>query len=217
MVIKAVIFDLDGTLLNTIEDLKESTNFALSAFGYPVKTVEEVNSFVGDGVSKLIERAIPNGKDNKDFEPCLQMFKFFYSQNMLNQTKPYEGINELLETLKAKGIKTAVVSNKFDSAVKELTKKYFDGLISVSIGENEKEGIKKKPAPDMVLKALKELDVQPSDAVYAGDSNTDILTAQNTGIPCISVSWGFRTKEFLLENGAKTIIDYPSELLNCLS
>ena len=217
MVIKAVIFDLDGTLLNTIEDLKESTNFALSAFGYPIKTVEEVNSFVGDGVSKLIERAIPNGKDNKDFEPCLQMFKFFYSQNMLNQTKPYDGITELLETLKAKGIKTAVVSNKFDSAVKELTKKYFDGLISVSIGENEKEGIKKKPAPDMVLKALKELDVQPSDAVYAGDSNTDILTAQNTGIPCISVSWGFRTKEFLLENGAKTIIDYPSELLNCLS
>lgn len=217
MVIKAVIFDLDGTLLNTIEDLKESTNFALSAFGYPIKTVEEVNSFVGDGVSKLIERAIPNGKDNKDFEPCLQMFKFFYSQNMLNQTKPYDGITELLETLKAKGIKTAVVSNKFDSAVKELTKKYFDGLISVSIGENEKEGIKKKPAPDMVLKALKELDVQPSDAVYAGDSNTDILTAQNTGIPCISVSWGFRTKEFLLENGAKTIIDYPSELLKFLS
>ena len=217
MTVKAVIFDLDGTLLNTIDDLKESTNFALSAFGYPTKTKEEVNSFVGDGVAKLIERAIPNGKDNKDFEPCLQMFKFFYSQNMLNQTKPYEGIIELLEDLKSKGIKTAVVSNKFDSAVKELTKKYFDGLISVSIGENEKEGIKKKPAPDMVLKAIQELGVQTSDTVYVGDSNTDILTAQNTGIPCISVSWGFRTTEFLLKNGAKTIIDYPSELLKLLS
>lgn len=216
MTINAVIFDLDGTLLNTIEDLTESTNFALSAFGFPVKTVSEVNSYVGNGVAKLIERAIPGGKNNKDFEPCLKMFKYHYSNNMQNLTKPYKGIAELLKSLKERGIKTAVVSNKFDSAVRELTEKYFSGLIDISIGENEGEGIKKKPAPDMVLKAIDELKTDKNSVLYIGDSDTDILTAENTGIPCVSVSWGFRTKEFLKQNGASTIIDTPSELLKLL-
>lgn len=216
MIINAVIFDLDGTLLNTLEDLTESTNFALSAFGYSIKTVSEVNSYVGNGVAKLIERAIPEGKNNKDFEPCLNMFKYHYSNNMQNLTKPYEGIVELLKSLKERGIKTAVVSNKFDAAVKGLTEKYFKGLIDISIGENEAEGISKKPAPDMVIKAIEELKTDRASVIYVGDSDTDILTAKNTGISCVSVSWGFRTKEFLKQNGASTIIDTPSELLNLL-
>lgn len=216
MVIKAVIFDLDGTLLNTLEDLTESTNFALSAFGYPTRTIEEINSFVGNGVLKLIERALPNGDDNPDFYVCLKTFKDHYKHNMQNKTKPYEGIIDLLKKLKSKGIKTAIVSNKFDAAVKGLTEKYFKGLIDISAGENEAEGISKKPAPDMVLKVIDELKADKNSVVYIGDSDTDILTAKNSQIPCISVSWGFRTKEFLKQNGASTIIDTPSELLNLL-
>ena len=216
MTIKAVIFDLDGTLLNTLEDLTDSTNYALSCFGYPTRTIEEISSFVGNGVVKLIERAIPNGDDNPDFYVCLKTFKDHYKNNMQNKTKSYTGITELLKKLKAKGIKTAVVSNKFDAAVKGLTEKYFKGLIDISIGENEAEGISKKPAPDMVLKAIEELKTDRASVIYVGDSDTDILTAQNTQIPCVSVSWGFRTKEFLKQNGASTIIDTPSELLNLL-
>ena len=214
---KAVIFDLDGTLLNTLDDLADSTNYALSKFGYPTRTIEEVRQFVGNGVAKLIERAIPEGKNNPNFEKCLSIFKENYAQNMYNKTAPYNGIIEMLSNLKSKGIKIAVVSNKFDLAVKELCKKYFEGFIDFAAGENEAQEIKKKPAPDTVISVLNEFNFAPEDAVYVGDSDVDIMTAKNSKMPCISVTWGFRDKKFLLENGATILINAPSEIYNHLA
>lgn len=214
---KAVIFDLDGTLLNTLDDLADSTNYALSRFGYPTRTIEEVRQFVGNGVAKLIERAIPEGKNNPNFEKCLAIFKENYAQNMYNKTAPYNGIIEMLSNLKSKGIKIAVVSNKFDLAVKELCKKYFEGFIDFAAGENEAQGIKKKPAPDTVISVLNEFNFAPEDAVYVGDSDVDIMTAKNSKMPCISVTWGFRDEKFLLENGATILINAPSEIYNHLA
>lgn len=214
---KAVIFDLDGTLLNTLDDLADSTNYALSKFGYPTRTIEEVRQFVGNGVAKLIERAIPEGENNSNFEKCLSIFKENYAQNMYNKTAPYNGIIEMLSNLKSKGIKIAVVSNKFDLAVKELCKKYFEGFIDFAAGENEAQGIKKKPAPDTVISVLNEFNFAPEDAVYVGDSDVDIMTAKNSKMPCISVTWGFRDEKFLLENGATILINAPSEIYNHLA
>lgn len=214
---KTVIFDLDGTLLNTLDDLADSTNYALSRFGYPTRTIEEVRQFVGNGVAKLIERAIPEGKNNPNFEKCLAIFKENYAQNMYNKTAPYNGIIEMLSNLKSKGIKIAVVSNKFDLAVKELCKKYFEGFIDFAAGENEAQGIKKKPAPDTVISVLNKFNFAPEDAVYVGDSDVDIMTAKNSKMPCISVTWGFRDEKFLLENGATILINAPSEIYNHLT
>lgn len=214
---KIVIFDLDGTLLNTLDDLADSTNYALSKFGYPTRTIEEVRQFVGNGVAKLIERAIPDGKNNSNFEKCLSIFKENYAQNMYNKTAPYNGIIEMLSNLKSKGIKIAVVSNKFDLAVKELCKKYFEGFIDFAAGENEAQGIRKKPAPDTVISVLNEFNFAPEDAVYVGDSDVDIMTAKNSQMPCISVTWGFRDEKFLLENGATILINAPSEIYNHLT
>lgn len=214
---KAVIFDLDGTLLNTLDDLADSTNYALSRFGYPTRTIDEVRQFVGNGVAKLIERAISEGKNNPNFEKCLAIFKENYAQNMYNKTAPYNGIIEMLSNLKSKGIKIAVVSNKFDLAVKELCKKYFEGFIDFAAGENEAQGIRKKPAPDTVISVLNEFNFAPEDAVYVGDSDVDIMTAKNSKMPCISVTWGFRDEKFLLENGATILINAPSEIYNHLT
>lgn len=214
---KTVIFDLDGTLLNTLDDLADSTNYALSKFGYPTRTIDEVRQFVGNGVAKLIERAIPEGKNNPNFEKCLAIFKENYAQNMYNKTAPYNGIIEMLSNLKSKGIKIAVVSNKFDLAVKELCKKYFEGFIDFAAGENEAQGIRKKPAPDTVISVLNEFNFAPEDAVYVGDSDVDIMTAKNSKMPCISVTWGFRDEKFLLENGATILINAPSEIYNHLA
>lgn len=214
---KIVIFDLDGTLLNTLDDLADSTNYALSKFGYPTRTIEEVRQFVGNGVAKLIERAIPDGKNNSNFEKCLNIFKENYAQNMYNKTAPYNGIIEMLSNLKSKGIKIAVVSNKFDLAVKELCKKYFEGFIDFAAGENEALGINKKPAPDTVLSVLRKFSFSPEDAVYVGDSDVDIMTAKNSKMPCISVTWGFRDEKFLLKSGATILINTPSEIYNHLA
>ena len=214
--IKSVIFDLDGTLLNTLEDLTDSTNFALHSLNFPTRTINEVRNFVGNGVAKLIERAIPNGRSNDKFEECLEIFKQNYAQNMNNKTAPYEGIIPLLQTLKSKNYKIAVVSNKFDAAVKGLCERYFPNLIDIAIGENEKLGIKKKPAPDTVNQVLKNFNISPDEAVYVGDSEVDIMTAQNSGMKCISVLWGFKDKEFLLKNNAQIIVNSPDEIITIL-
>ncbi|MGN0031905.1 MAG: HAD family hydrolase [Candidatus Gastranaerophilaceae bacterium] len=213
---KIIIFDLDGTLLNTLEDLKDSTNYALEQFQYPQRNLDEIRNFVGNGVKLLIERAIPQGIENPNFEKCLQTFKEHYSKNMYNKTAPYPEIINMLKKLKEKNYKIAVVSNKFDAAVKELCKKYFKDLIDIAIGENEAAGINKKPAPDTVFKAIFELNGTVSKSVYVGDSDVDIQTAKNSFMPCISVSWGFRDKEFLIKNGAKIIIDKPNEIFDVL-
>ena len=213
---KVIIFDLDGTLLNTLDDLTDSTNYALSKLNYPTRTINEIKSFVGNGVAKLIERAIPNGKSNKDYEKCLAIFKEHYSINKYNKTAPYNNIINLLIELKNRNYKIAVVSNKFDLAVKELCEKYFPNLIDIAIGENEANGIKKKPAPDTVKLVLEKLNLNHNEAIYIGDSDVDILTAQNSNMPCISVSWGFRDREFLIKNDAQIIIDEPKEIIDYL-
>jgi len=212
MKINTIIFDLDGTLLYTLEDLADSTNFALLKFGYKARTLKEIKDFVGHGIKKLIELSVPNGLENENFVNCLETFKENYSQNMFNKTKPYNGIIEMLTTLKRNNYKIGVVSNKYDSAVKELCNKYFEGLIDIAIGENA--DVKKKPAPDSVLKALKELKSSNNSSVYVGDSEVDIQTAKNSNLPCISVTWGFKNKEFLFQNGAITVIDTPSEIFD---
>lgn len=210
---KIFIFDMDGTLLNTLEDLMISTNYALSQFDYPTHTIEEIRFFVGNGVAKLIERAIPDGLNNSNYEKCLEIFKKHYAKNMYNHTSAYVGIPELLKKLKDKGVKTAVVSNKFDLAVKELSNKYFGDLIDIAIGENEQAGIKKKPAPDTVFEVLNLMNLKSEDAIYIGDSDVDIMTAKNSNMPCISVTWGFRDREFLIKNDATIIVDKPEEIL----
>ena len=211
--IHCVIFDLDGTLLNTLDDLCDSTNYALKQFGYPERTLDEVRHFVGNGVKKLIERAIPDGINNPDFEECLRVFKEHYAANMYNKTAPYNGVPEMLKELRLKGIHTAVVSNKFDAAVKELCKKFFGDFVQVAIGENEEKGVRKKPAPDSVFKAMNELKVSIEEVIYVGDSETDVQTAKNAEIDCIGCTWGFRSKDILKHEGAKYIIDSPQEIL----
>ena len=209
----AYIFDLDGTLLDTLDDLAASVNYALRTHGMPEHTNDDVRRFVGNGVRKLMERAIPDGASNPDFEATFATFRQHYMTHSLDTTKPYDGIPETLEALKAKGCHLAVVSNKMMAATQELCRHFFPDTIEVAIGENEAEGIRKKPAPDTVIAALRQLGVGQEGAVYVGDSDVDIETARNSGLPCISVLWGFRDRDFLLQHGAETFISNPSELL----
>ena len=206
-----VIFDLDGTLLDTLQDLADATNYALRKQGMPERTIEEVRQFVGNGVRLLMIRAIPGGEENPLFEETFALFKSYYGEHCNDHTRPYEGIMELLATLREKGYAVAIVSNKIDFAVKELSKLYFQGIVPVAIGE--KEGIRRKPAPDTVFEALKELDRTKEEAVYVGDSDVDIETAQNAGMPCISVLWGFRDKAFLETHGASHSAAKAEEIL----
>ena len=207
------IFDLDGTLLNTLTDLAASVNYALRTHGMPEHSIDDVRRFVGNGVRKLMERAIPNGEANPDFEATFATFREHYMHHSLDTTRPYPGIPEALAELKAKGCRLAVVSNKMMAATVELCRHFFPDNIEVAIGEHEAEGIRKKPAPDTVFAALRELGVDKSGAVYVGDSDVDVQTAANSGLPCISVLWGFRNRDFLIQHGAKTFISAPSELL----
>ena len=196
-----VIFDLDGTLLDTLQDLADAVNYALRKEGMPERTIDEVRRFVGNGVRLLMIRAVPGGESNPLFEETFAQFKEYYGEHCNDNTKPYDGMIELLETLKSKGYSVAIVSNKIDFAVKELSVLYFNGIVPVAIGE--KEGVRRKPAPDTVREALKELGRTAEEAVYVGDSDVDIETAKNADMPCISVLWGFRDLEFLEEHGAK--------------
>ncbi len=210
---KAVIFDLDGTLLDTLCDLCDSTNAALRAVGYPERTIDEVRRFVGNGIGLLIERALPGGRENPDYEKVLDAFKADYAKNCLNKTKPYDGVNELISVIKKRGIKTAVVSNKIDFAVKDLAKNFFPEL-DYALGETE--GIRRKPAPDMMIRTCDFLGVKREDSLFVGDSDVDIETAKNAGTDCVSVTWGFRDREFLIEHGASHFADKPSDILDYL-
>ncbi len=207
------IFDLDGTLLDTLGDLAASVNHALRTHGLPEHSIDDVRRFVGNGVRKLMERAVPDGAANPLFDETFATFRQYYMAHSLDTTRPYEGIPETLEALKARGCHLAVVSNKMMAATQELCYHFFPSTIEVAIGEDEAAGIRRKPAPDTVFAALKALGVGKENAVYVGDSDVDIQTARNAGIPCISVLWGFRDRDFLLQNGAETFISTPSELL----
>jgi len=207
------VFDLDGTLLDTLGDLAASTNYALRTHGMPEHSLDDVRRLVGNGVRVLMERAVPQGAENPQFEAAFQTFRTHYMQHSLDTTKPYDGILETLEALKAEGCRLAVVSNKMMAATQELCRHFFRDTIEVAIGEHEAQGIRKKPAPDTVNEAFRQLGVGKERAVYVGDSDVDILTARNSGLPCISVLWGFRDRDFLIQHGAETFISAPSELL----
>lgn len=217
------IFDLDGTLLDTLNDLAAAVNYALRMYGLPEHSIDDVRRFVGNGVRKLMERAVPDGADNPLFDEVFATFRSYYVAHAQDTTRPYEGIPETLTALKARGCKIAVVSNKMRKATEELCRHFFPDTIDVAIGEDEAAGIRRKPAPDTVFAALDTLDSlgnprislgsPRTSAVYVGDSDVDIETARNAGIPCISVLWGFRDKDFLLQHGAKTLISAPQDLL----
>lgn len=206
------IFDLDGTLLSTLGDLAASCNYALRTNGMPERTIDEVRVFVGNGVKKLMERAVPNGEDNPAFEKTYSDFRKHYMEHNLDTTKPYDGVMDLLKELNSRGKKVAVVSNKFYAATKELCRHFFGNLVQVAIGE--REDIRKKPAPDTVIEAMRQLGVTTEGTVYIGDSDVDIETARNSGMPCISVLWGFRDRDFLLQHGATTLVDTPTDILS---
>ena len=206
-----IIFDLDGTLLDTLEDLADAVNHALSQMQMPQRTLDEVRQFVGNGVAKLIQRAVPAGTSPEQTAQALEIFKAYYDLHKEDKTAPYAGINELLSVLHQRGYKLAVVSNKFDRAVKDLMPRYFPGLIHAAAGEDEEHGVPKKPDPTMVHRVMEELGAQK--AVYVGDSEVDMETARNSGLPCISVTWGFRARDFLLANGATVLADTPAEIL----
>lgn len=212
--IRAIIFDLDGTLLNTLEDLKNSVNVTLRAFNFPERTLEEVRQFVGNGVARLMELAVPYPLNQEKSKEILDYFKTEYAKNCNNHTAPYEGIIELLHELTSRGYLLSIVSNKFDAAVKELNQLYFSTYIKIAIGQ--REGVRKKPYPDTVNLALEELGCHPEECLYVGDSEVDIETAKNAGLRMLSVDWGFRTRDELLQHGASRMISHPKEMLSFL-
>lgn len=211
---KAVVFDLDGTLLDTLEDLAAATNWALRHNSMPERTLDEVRQFVGNGVRKLMARAVPDGEANPRFEQTFADFKSYYVVHCQERTRLYDGIAEMLQALKARGLLLAIVSNKLQAGVDELYERYFLDTVSVAVGE--RPGMQRKPAPDMVQLALRELGVTAAEAVYVGDSDVDLQTATNSGLPCISVLWGFRDRDFLLAHGATQFAATPAEVVDLL-
>ena len=209
-----VIFDLDGTILDTLEDLYLSVNHALRKNALPERTMEEVRCFVGNGIRKLIERAVPEGSVEALIDQVHADFTEYYEVHCADHTKPYEGIPELIRSLRAAGLKTAVVSNKADYAVQSLCSQYFPGLFDAVTGE--REGVRRKPAPDSVNFVLNQLKVKCEQSVYIGDSDVDILTAKNASMPCRSVDWGFRSAAFLIRHGAGQIFSKPDEVAEYL-
>lgn len=207
---KAIIFDLDGTLLDTLADLAEGTNYALRVNGFPERTIDEIRRFVGNGARKLIERAVPDGQIEAALEKVRQDFDIYYKVHCKDHTGPYPGIMEMLQELVQQGYSLGVVSNKPDFAVQELIPEYFPGIFTSVSGE--RQGVAKKPAPDLIREAMKNLQADSSNAVYVGDSEVDLEAAANAGIPCISVAWGFKGRRFLEEQHAGTIIEVPAEV-----
>lgn len=212
--IGTVIFDLDGTLLDTLGDLTDSVNVALEKYGFPTRTMEEVRGFVGNGLRNLMIRSMGGGEQHPLFEEMFVFFKEYYRAHCNVKTAPYEGVMELMRELKRRGVKMAIVSNKFDAGVKALNEKFFSEFTEIAIGE--REGIRRKPAPDSVKEVLRLLHVKKEHAIYVGDSDVDIETAENAGVRCAAVSWGFRDKNFLKKHGASVIIDEPLELIEIL-
>lgn len=209
-----IIFDLDGTILNTLEDLTDSLNVILVENGYPQRTQSEVRGFVGNGIRLLIKRATPEGLPETTLDRLHQDFIQYYQLHCMDRTGPYEGIPELLREVRKRGFRTAVVSNKADSAVKILCDRYFNGLFDMVVGE--RKGISRKPAPDSVNEILSTLQISRERAVYIGDSDVDIATARNAGMDEIIVTWGFKDLDFLREMGAKCMVSEPKEILDLI-
>ena len=205
----AILFDLDGTLLNTLEDLADATNATLAHFGYPLRTLEEIRRFVGNGAKNQITLSLPAGTDPEQIDRVLAWYKTYYAAHSQIKTRPYDGVLAALEAVR-KEFPVAIVSNKPDNAVKILCGRFFGDTYALG----ESDACPRKPAPDMVYRALKAIGAD--GCIYVGDSEVDVLTAQNAGVPCLSVLWGFRDKDILVETGAKHFCDDPAELLSCL-
>lgn len=212
--ITTIVFDMDGTVLNTLEDLTVSMNYVLSKFGMPEHKLEEYRLFFGNGVGEALRLSLPEGTSEDIIDEMLPVFKEHYDAHCLDKTGPYDGILDVMRELKLRGYKTAIVSNKIDSAVKELHQRFFGDSVDIAIGEQP--GINRKPAPDMVNLALKELGSSKEESVYIGDSEVDFMTAENSGLPCISVLWGFRDKDFLIEQGAYCFAEKPQDIIDIL-
>ncbi|MBR4832087.1 MAG: HAD family hydrolase [Butyrivibrio sp.] len=212
--ITTIIFDMDGTVLNTLTDLTVSMNHVMSRFGFTTHTEDEYRRAFGNGVKHALRVTVPEGTTDETVDKMFPLFKEHYDAHCLDKTGPYDGILPLMKELKKRGYKMAIVSNKIDSAVKELNRKFFSEEIEVAIGE--KDGIRRKPAPDTVFEALKELKSTQEEAVYVGDSEVDFETAKNSGLPCISVLWGFRDEEYLRTVGADIFVKEPAEILDVI-
>lgn len=211
---KAVIFDLDGTLIDSLCDLWMSTNHALMQCGFPLRTRDEVCSFVGNGVGELIHKAVPRGTDAEQEARCLDCFRAHYVEHCRDHTGLYEGVEPMLATLRARGLRTAIVSNKLQAGVDSICQWLFRGLVDVAVGEHGH--VRRKPWPDMLLEAMRQLRVEPHEVVYVGDSDVDIQTARAAGVPCLSVLWGFRSRDFLLAHGARVLLSHPQEVCSFL-
>ena len=206
------IFDLDGTLLDTLDDLTDSMNYLLGKHNFPLRTRDEVRNFVGNGVRKLVERAVPNDykEDDEFIDKFYNDFSLYYNSHSDIKTSPYPGTLDMLDKLLENGFDIAIVSNKIDSAVKDLSMKFFGERIKAAIGE--KPSIRHKPEPDMVFMAMEKMDADKGNSIYIGDSEVDIQTAKNSGIPCISVLWGFKDRKFLEMSGASILVDSMESL-----
>ncbi len=215
MSLKAVIFDLDGTILDTLTDLSISLNFALDAHSFPEHTIDEVRQMVGNGAKNLIKRAVPEGTGEEEREAVLKTFNEHYSVHCVDNTKPYEGIEEVMESCRSYGLSIDVVSNKPDYGVQTLCADHFPGLIDITVGQ--KEGVRIKPAPDSVNEVLRLLNITKEEAVYVGDSEVDVQTARNADMKCIGVEWGFRDRKVLEDEGAWKIVSDMEELLRAIA
>ena len=215
MKIDTVVLDMDGTVLNTLQDLTVSVNFVLQKVGFPPRTEEEYRRFFGSGIAYALKCAVPEGTPDSVIDGMIPLFKEHYDRHCLDSTGPYDGVLPLMKRLRDSGYRLAIVSNKIDSAVKELNRRFFSEYVEVAIGEGE--GVKRKPAPDTVFRALKELGKTKESAVYVGDSEVDYQTAVNAGIPCVSVLWGFRDRDFLVRHGATRFAETPEQVLSALA
>ena len=213
--ITTIIFDMDGTVLNTLDDLTDSVNYVFSKFGLPARSRDEYRQFFGNGIGYAMKCAAPEGTPDSLIEEMIPVFKEYYDIHCLDKTGPYDGIIDLMKELWDSGYKMAIVSNKIDSAVKELNERFFSEYVSVAIGE--RPGVNRKPAPDTVFAALAELGSSTDEAVYIGDSEVDLMTAKNSNLPCIAVLWGFRDRDFLIKNGASAFAKTPKDIISYLT
>lgn len=207
---KAAIFDLDGTLLNSIADLKDSVNYALAECGLPQRSMDEVRAFLGNGMLRLMRLSLPDGAGEDVAQRAIELFKRHYADHCMDQTRPYDGIGQALDKLKERGVEVAIVSNKPDFAVSKIAERFFSRWSSLSVGE--REGIRRKPYPDSIFSAMKQMGTAVDNSVYVGDSEVDIEAAHNAGLPCISVTWGFRDPAFLIKSGATILCHSPKEM-----
>ena len=209
-----IVFDCDGTLLDTLTDLRNAVNYVLRAHDLPERSVPEVKAALGNGVAHLMRQSLPDSISEAEFNTYLDEFKAYYGEHLQDYTAPYPGMLDVLDTLRAKGYKLAIVSNKIQEGITPLNKEYFGDRLPVAIGE--RPGLQRKPAPDMILQALKELDSTQSESIYIGDSEVDVATAKNSGLLCIGVTWGFRDEQLHKDLGVKYIARKAEDIVTII-